>query len=104
MSDPSSYPYAVYYTYRSGVSSEVVKELQFMMNFLKEEYGLDAAPTGYSHTLSKISPLTCEGFTQDLEFMYLEDVLDFLKEIKEIPEICSIRTMVGDDYHVIKKE
>jgi len=93
-----NYHYNVYYTYLTGLSGEDVLEMQdVIFGYLEDNFGLNAQSTGYSHIMvtseddiQSLSAESCYGLTQDLEFMFLEDVIQFVTWLKDFPEICSI--------------
>ncbi len=104
----TSFHYSVYYTFRTDASSETVQKIQKrLFKFMDKQYGLDTEPTGYSHGMGIGRDLSkCEGLTQDLQFMRVEDVKHFVHAIQDISEICSItwnehekdsRTVVKDE-------
>ncbi len=104
----TSFHYSVYYTFRTDTPSETVQKIQTtLFKFMDKKYGLDTEPTGYSHGMGIGQDLSkCEGLTQDLQFMRVEDVRHFVHAIKDIGEICSItwyenekdsRTVVKDE-------
>lgn len=87
------YPYNVYYTYLTKLSGDEIQKIQDkIFEYLEEKFGLSVHSTGYSHifALDDEELSKCEGMTQDLEFMLLKDVIQFVTWLKELSVICRI--------------
>jgi hypothetical protein len=64
---------------------------------LEENFGLNVQATGYSYDIGGES---LQSMTQDLEFMLLKDVIEFVTWLKDFLTICRITYNKWD----VKKE